>query len=196
MKTKHLVLFTFILLGFCVFAQEQEEYDFSNEQTYEKIEKPKLKHHSVYVELGGNSLFYSLNYDYTFSLSRGCKLAVGSGLSYFVTSSYENSDTPEDKPFLFVTPAVNFLFGKKSHHLEIGMSAINLVMPSARIGYRYQPAKGGFFFRIGYTPLFQKTEPYSYSFIDSDSDSNFHSGGSSRRIQHIPWAGISFGYTF
>ena len=171
MKTKHLVLFTFILLGFCVFAQEQEEYDFSNEQTYEKIEKPKLKHHSVYVELGGNSIVYSLNYDYTFSLSESSKLAIGSGFEYVVMDSYANPDihTPEAQPFLFVTPAVNLLLGKKSHHLEIGMSAIYLTIPSARIGYRYQPAKGGFLFRIGFTPIV--AIPF-------------------------PWAGISFGYTF
>ena len=172
MKTKHLVLFTFIFLGFCALAQEQEGYDFSSEQTYDEIDKAsykKIKHHSIYVELGGNSVLYSLNYDYTFSLSKSCKLAIGSGFEYLILGSYKDSDTPQDKPFLFVTPAVNFLLGKKSHHLEVGISAIYFSMPSARIGYRYQPAKGGFLFRVGYTPML---------------------------MGPLHWCGISFGYTF
>jgi hypothetical protein len=176
MKTKHLVLLTFILLGFCVLAQEQEEYDFSSEQTYAEIDKTsykKIKHHSVYVELGGNSIVYSLNYDYTFSLSESTKLAIGAGFEYLIMNSSFFSNSPysahQDKPFLFITPAVNLLCGKKSHHLELGISAIYLALPSARIGYRYQPAKGGFFFRIGYTPVL---------------------------IFPIHWGGISFGYTF
>ena len=36
----------------------------------------KFKHHSVYLELGGNSGAYSLNYDYSMYVSEGTKLAL------------------------------------------------------------------------------------------------------------------------
>ena len=195
MKTKHLELLIAVLFGFCVLAQEQEEYDFSSEQTYGESNTTKLKHHSIYAEFGGNSVLYSLNYDYTFFLWKGCKLAVGSGLEYFMIKPHDDLDNPQYKPFLFVTPAVNFLFGKKSHHLEIGMSAINLSIPGARIGYRYQPAKGGFFFRVGYTPLFTISKSYEYRF---DSDFNFYLDSTKRsyNVEPFHWGGISFGYTF
>ena len=174
MKTRHLVFFFVVFSHFCVFSQENQQVQNINGQTYDETDitssDKKLKPHSIYVELGGNSIFYSLNYDYLFSLSENGKLAVGAGLEYLTMGSYDNSYAPLSKSFLLVTPAVNLLLGKKSHHLEVGMSAIYFSIPSARIGYRYQPAKGGFLFRIGYTPIIL--------------------------AMPLHWGGLSFGYTF
>lgn len=132
---------------------------------------PKIKHNSIYVELGGNSLAYSLNYDYTFSLAENTKLAVGAGLGYYTMHSYANGPTPTETNLFFFTPEANLLFGKKSHHLEMGASLLLFAFPALRIGYRYQRPQGGFLFRVGFTP-----------FVPN--------------LDFVPWGGISFGYTF
>jgi hypothetical protein len=132
---------------------------------------PILKHHSVYAELGGNSGIYSLNYDYTLSTSEKTQIAFGSGFGYY-------SFHPDDlfsggrNTTYYLTPSMNFLYGKNSHHLEAGISVllIGAAIPSVRFGYRYQPVKGGFLFRIAFTPLLIGGMP-------------------------VPWGGLSFGYT-
>ena len=131
----------------------------------------KFKHHSVYLELGGNSGAYSVNYDYSLSVSESAKLAVGTGLSALSLYSYHDGPAPVQNTQFFITPEANLLFGKNSHHLETGASLILFQIPVLRVGYRYQPRKGGFLFRVGFTPLL----------FDMDI---------------FPWGGISLGYTF
>ena len=131
----------------------------------------KFKHHSVYLELGGNSGAYSLNYDYSMYVSEGTKLAFGAGLGLLDMMTYRDEPTPTQSTLFFFTPEANLLFGKNSHHLETGVSLLLFQIPALRVGYRYQPAKGGFLFRAGFTPLLF-------------------------RMEIFPWGGISFGYTF
>ena len=142
---------------------------FSQENTLEIT--PKIKHHSIYLELGGNSGAYSVNYDYSLSVSESAKLAVGTGLSALSLYSYNDGPAPVQNTQFFITPEANLLFGKNSHHLETGVSLLLFQIPALRVGYRYQPAKGGFLFRAGFTPLLF-------------------------RMEIFPWGGISFGYTF
>jgi len=133
---------------------------------------PDFKHHSVYLEIGGSSLFYSLNYDYTLRITNGLNLAVGSGFAYSPRSMADYQG------YTFViAPACNLLFGYSSHHAETGLAllswgTVESTFLSARIGYRYQRPSGGFLFRIGYTPIFDGYDGF------------------------MPWAGVSFGYTF
>ncbi len=76
--------------------------------------------------------------------------------------------------------SLNYLFGRSSHFLEIA-GGTTFVTANANDffynensnesgfifhlsgGYRYQPTKGGFFFRGGFSPLFYKGE-YATSF--------------------------------
>jgi len=140
-------------------------------QTNDLISLKPQKTNSIYLELGGNSFLYSLNYDKLFRTSDATKIALGAGLEYL---TYMNADGNDYGASLCLTPAVNLLFGKASHNLETGVSLFLIsgtVLPAARIGYRYQPVNGGFLFRIGFTPII--------------TTSIF-----------IPWGGISLGYTF
>ena len=142
-----------------------------------------IKRNSVYIELLGNSLIYSLNYDHLFDLTPQTKLAVGVGVGYlyihnesghFVISEFTNN-------VFLVTPEVNFLIGRSSKHFfETGLSLCNKIetdnfnyklAPALRIGYRFQPLKGGFLFRIGFTPMYYDNKIY-------------------------PLGGLSFGYSF
>jgi len=133
---------------------------------------PDFKHHSVYLEIGGSSLLYSLNYDYTLRITNGLNLAVGSGFAYSPNSIVD------DQGYSFlVAPACNLLLGRSSHHAETGLALLSRgtadsTTISGRIGYRYQRPSGGFLFRIGFTPIVLEPEWI------------------------MPWAGVSFGYTF
>jgi len=142
-----------------------------------------FKHHSIYAELLGNSTFYSINYDYLFRIYKdNVKLAVGTGIGYF-RYRYLYHGGPEKRitRIFYFTPEINFLFWKKSHYFEAGTAfMVGIVdnkyvefVPNGRIGYRYQPQKGGFLFRIAYTPTF-----IEWGFL------RYH------------WFGVSFGYIF
>lgn len=162
---KKVMIFVFILISAAdSFAQNdtlRQDYSF--------------KRHSVYAELLGSSINYSLNYDYLFGIHEdNIKFAAGVGTGFSILPPFYLG--------VYLIPEANFLFGKKSHFLETGAalmisSVFNkydyvTLIPSARIGYRYQPRKGGFLFRIGYTPFLMGDE-----------------------IFYI-YGGVSFGYVF
>jgi len=117
------------------------------------------KHHSVYGELGGINYFYSVNYDYIFFLSEQLKLAVGVALSAWLLKSSDASESP-----LKISPIANFLYGKKSHHLEAGIGLARYKYPSFRLGYRYQRPQGGFMLRAGCNPIISSEFMYTFGF--------------------------------
>ena len=142
-------------------------------------EKPNTYPHgaqAIYVELGGNGLFLSANYDFRFTKSQkgfGMRLGVG----FFGGT-------------IIVPVGINHLAGKAPNYFESGIGITYLkytgndnlffksgssgvaLLPS--IGYRYQPEHKGFFGRIAISPL-----------IDLEK------GG-----RWFPWAGIGLGYKF
>ena len=128
-----------------------------------------IRKHSIYSELGGNSGIFSVNYDYLLPFTTYIKFAAGAGTGFMYIMSDTNSHFTG-----YLTPAGNLLIGKSKHHLEIGGSLQSgwdgLLVPAARLGYRYQPLAGGFLFRVGVTPLFKDGKGY-------------------------PWGGISVGMT-
>lgn len=139
---------------------------------YEYAEQP-IKSNSLYLELGGNSLLYSINYDHTLRLSEKLKLAVGGGFEYLTDVSINETSYGSS---ICLTPSANLLVGRKSHLFETGLGlfypmSAGTILPTFRLGYRYQPLQGGFLFRVGLTPFITP-------------------GGI------LPWAGFSFGYTF
>ena len=128
----------------------------------------------IYLDLGGGSLFYSIN----FEKQTKSGFVYGFGMEYLpnltINDSYYGST-------FGIIPTANQLFGKKSHHLEVGISGLltlqgyqisglKSLLAFGRIGYRYQPNNGGFVFRAGFTPILYPTI--------------------------APWGGISFGYCF
>jgi hypothetical protein len=134
--------------------------------------------HAVYLECGGQGVLYSVNYDYRFT-----KFFAGRvGFTHFTIPSFFIADLT-----LTGFPVMGeFLLGGVDHFFEIGLGVIPVigetsfsvfsssksgVIGTAHIGYRYQPADGGFLFRAS-IPAF---------FTDK--------GG---KI----WGGVSFGYAF
>ncbi|OOG73641.1 hypothetical protein [Algoriphagus sp. A40] len=126
---------------------------------------------SVYLEIGGSSGIYAVNYSKIFHQKGKLKLNASAGFSMLPNEKIDSKTI-----WLPAIPLeVSALYGKSNHHLEMGFGftsyldkttaidsetfelsdevVFGAVIP-VRIGYRYQKPEGGFFFRVGYTPLF------------------------------------------
>jgi hypothetical protein len=121
---------------------------------------------NIFVEAGAAGLFFSVNYDSRFLNQRnglGARLGVGYWQPW------------HEDAFVSVPLQVNYLFGKRSHFLEIGAGATYLtsngtygdplanigtklltgatVLPTSTLGYRYQPVNGGINIRASFNPI-------------------------------------------
>ena len=149
----------------------------------------------VYLDLGGNAGQYAFNYGRVFHQKGKLKLSASVGFSMWYQGSISNTR------WLPAIPVeLTAFYGKSNHHLEIGagvtsylgnsiyfdqetFESVDKVVLSAfiplRVGYRYQKPEGGFFFRVGYTPIidFPPRTGGNWSF-------------------NPYWAGLSFGKSF
>lgn len=136
---------------------------------------------NVFIELGGQGLTFTANYDTRFG-NRRDGLGGRVGIGYFAV----DGDKLTTIPF-----SLNYLLGKGNKFFEIGLGATiatvniqsgddfffedgsaNGLLGTMSFAYRVQPVDSGFSFRAGITPIFNKD--------------NF-----------IPYfGGISLGYTF
>jgi hypothetical protein len=113
---------------------------------------------AVYFQLGGSGPVFSVNYDRRFS-KKVNGLGFAAGIGFFGSSGEA----------IFSLPlSLNYLIGSNSHFVELAGGATFLTSSSGdlfeagsgltighvNVGYRYQPTKGGFFFRGGISPLF------------------------------------------
>lgn len=145
---------------------------------------------AVFLELGGNGLVYSINYERIFGDS---DFSVRVGLSYISLGASSGSASSKVSMLTFPVLANYYGIGSRDHKLQLGagltfislsgtssndssfVSATGFVpAPTLAIGYRYLPAKGGFTFFIGFTP--------------------FIIPGGGKVL--FPWAGMSFGGVF
>jgi hypothetical protein len=137
--------------------------------TYAAEKIPPNKH-AIFAELGGNALFYSVNYEYRTPLKPVITFAPSVGYTYWgkiiLLENIKHS----------FTARTLFLFGKKNHFFEVGPCFTVLLgkevveIPNKggypwevtdknktyyngnfTLGYRYQ-AKGGFLMRITLCP--------------------------------------------
>ncbi len=144
----------------------------------------EIKRNAIFLELFGQGIGLSGNIDYRFNSN----LTFRAGLSYLL--------------FGYGIPlSLNYITeANSSHHLELGdgITFINVtpiffssepqgaIIPTANLGYRYQPKNGGLIFRISFTPLFLIVKEKSIN----------HQGRveSYNRISITPLAGISLGF--
>jgi hypothetical protein len=173
---KIILLAVFTSFSLIIFAQSKEEKKTDTLVRKKKV-LPKtftLKPSSaIYVEGGGNSIFYSVNYDRRFT-KRLDGLGFRVGVGYFPMGDYN----------LTVIPVgINHLVGKNGHFVEAGLN-LTVVNSSAKnnniikkealygqidfghkatslvggvsMGYRYQPVDKHFNFRAGLETLLGK----------------------------------------
>lgn len=134
---------------------------------------------AFYLELGGNALLYSINYDRLFT----DRISGRVGVMFFGAADGESSAGVVGTPIM-----ANYLFGEGNSRFEAGAGVLLVSggidnvegyededfsgsVGTATLGYRYQRPDGGFVFRAGLTPIFS---------LDGIA----------------PWFGISFGYAF
>lgn len=182
-----------------------------------------MKRNTIYLEILGQGLYNSLNFDRILHPENRIKHSITGGLSYFRLSYLEE---------VAALGSYNFLFGKKNHHLElgIGLSVMSLISfdiqsnqsypnPNGgtytvaytgsqhsiysyftpKIGYRFQKPTGGFFYRLSFTPALAGVNYIGP--IEGGGNTTF--GGYYEIFNSaaffgsriFPWVGMSFGYT-
>ena len=152
-------------------------------------EKVRTAENAVFLELAGSGFVYSVNFEHLFGDSG---FSLRGGLSYMSLGA--SSGSASSKVTWLAVPLLgNYYLGGENHKLQLGVGATILYVttsassgaifgsvsgfvpvPTAAIGYRYIPARGGFTFFVGLTP-----------FIIPSGDKTFQ-----------PWAGMSFGAVF
>jgi hypothetical protein len=114
---------------------------------------------AIFLQVGGSAPFLSLKYDRRFKKRKnGFGFNIGFGLFGF-----------EEQLVKSIPFSINFLAGKSNHFVEVGAGASfvtatvswfrkpipgNGFIYHTNFGYRHQPSKGGFLFRVGLAPVF------------------------------------------
>lgn len=163
------------------------------------------KKNTIYVEFFGNSAtYYSVHYDRMLTKKKRHTVDISLGFGY---TNYSFSGA---KPCFAFPISLNWSKGKRNNHLDLGLGltynsgviqygkmrpgdiwhtlyyqSMEAIWCSFRLGYKYQKPMGGFFFRVGFTPLIKLIE---FSSIDYDKDYWF--------LHFIPLIGLGGGYTF
>jgi len=164
------------LLALCAVATAQAEPSVAvTDGTF----KPQ---HTVYFELLGSAVLYSLNYDYRATRHT----AVRAGIE-FGTTSFKPCDTCSrqyDASFAFPVTVSALIGAPGRGSLEIGGGAVFLagapfhyevdpnIVFSAFVAFRLQPPEGGYFMRVLVGPVWDDQGSW------------------------IIWPGLSLGYTF
>ena len=151
----------------------------------------EINKNSVYIELGGNGVLYSLNYDRFFEISNRLKASCRLGFHY---SENLNDNGNRFIGFPIEISGLYSIF-KNKHFLEIGtgltfMNDNDFSMDNKaqvfiwvlRAGYRYQKPEGGLFLRLGFTPM------YDFYVMNPMSHIDYHSW--------FLFGGVGIGYTF
>jgi hypothetical protein len=150
-----------------------------------------IKRNTIYIEIGGQGIIGSLNYDKLFRVKKKVKTSFSCGLTTFGNYTANNYDEYWGIPLSY-----NFLFGKRNSHLELGIgftvfaevyldeyTYVTTPYPlsptyfqghgfytnqvdfatylTPKIGYRFQKPNGGFFFRVAFTPLINFANRYA-----------------------------------
>jgi len=163
-----------------------------------------LKKNSAYIELGGNAVFYSLNFDRLIPLGEKIKLVPRVGVMYLPLTNIKSNNTFGNFNLPF---ELNALWGKNLNsknfpELGIGYNLISFKdgytvdgngnfienrtkfakVATVRAGFRHQKPEGGLMYRIGLlVPLSQ--DEYSESRVGDD-------------IFYRIYGGFSLGWSF
>jgi hypothetical protein len=190
--------------------------------TMHAISQPEIpiKRNTVYGEIFGQGLYNSISFDRLYRIDKKVKSSFTAGFSLFPSDNLFVFGLPI---------SYNLLVGKKNHFMELGLgftamcekidvsvgdynSVTNQTTNrdffhivnfytyfTPKVGYRYQRAKGGLYFRATFAPFFAGINnigsitkrgigKYSrYEYFDN-------AVGFGRPI--FPWVGVGIGYTF
>lgn len=153
---KILVLVVVLLSSYLTHAQVQKDY---------RVKGERFAANTFHLEALGNGMPYNIGYERVLTKMRWFNVGLGVGGGYFPSKVL---------PVMSANFEVSMLFGKSDHLFEMGMGARvgyaeyhpkepitndnnqlvsiskgGAIFQTFRMGYRYQPVNGGFFFRAG-----------------------------------------------
>jgi len=164
-----------------------------------------IEKNTVYAEVFGQGFCWSLNYDRLFNTEKRIMNSYTAGIVYVPESIQFGDGTYYGIPLSY-----NWLIGKKSHHLELGIGLTSLLVnPNSsvksdfyayltpKIGYRFQRPQGGLFFKATATPMIDLLSVNTYKSGTTKSRS-FSTLSNVVGLDYpaFPWPGLSIGYTF
>ncbi len=129
-----------------------------------------MKKNTIYLELAGNALIYSVNYDRLITPNIACRVGL-SALPLNFPDAYSFSFAlPMSASYLLnfagssshleagigITPMVSILSGM---YASLGIKPEINIMLVPMLGYRLQPKHEGFNFRLLWTPIVVLTNP-------------------------------------
>jgi hypothetical protein len=135
------------------------------------VDKTRTAKNGLFVELLGNGLFYSLNYErfvtddiairggigyFSLSASGSSASASASILSVPLMFEYMGIGSADDKLELGIGPLIFYASAAASGIGDTTKGSGTFLFGTATIGYRHIPHDGGFNFKIGFTPIFGK----------------------------------------
>ena len=144
-------------------------YENGKTEIYENsIDLPEAKEkrgQNVFVELGGQGLVFTANYDTRFSNKRngiGARIGIG-------------AIGAEGGSIVTIPIALNYLLGNENKFFEMSVGATYLkgelldetgstIIGTMSFMYRLQPEKSGFSYRVGFTPIFNENFFIPYYF--------------------------------
>ena len=113
------------------------------------------KSNTLYLEIGGNNVFYSVNYEKEIIKNLNTRI----GISIMPITEYSNSGKHSNSK-LFVTLMPNYFINIKGNHfVELGGGisyGLETFFPAITVGYRYMPNVNGILFKLSFTPLLDK----------------------------------------
>lgn len=159
-------------------------------------DRSNFKPNAVYLELFGNGILYSFNYDRVISSNGKLKFSTRVGFSYVDIDLFDDirgAVIPiEFLGWIGNKGHLEFGTGLSSQFVQINDVSIlgqpeeyssNAFYLTGRLGYRLQKPDGGFLFRIGFVPMILLSESTT-------------SNNPNERSEFVPWFGLSFGYSF
>lgn len=143
-----------------------------------QAQESKIRNKTIFVEYGGHSSTFSLNYDMRFSKNSNKGLGFRAGIGYEKSG---NATIKYDETRWVVPLEINYLLGADQHYWDFGLrltpnfynatfdtekskGTIFFTVPS--IGYRFQ-GKKGLVAKINYAPNIRfidlPSKPFSFS---------------------------------
>jgi hypothetical protein len=186
---KFLFTFNFLLLTFYFSSAQQ------NIRLLPCNAPPSCQRNTIYHETNtnlGNFNYNSLNFEHLLNCSPTSTVGFSLGVIYYSFPKISSWGVPLN---------INFMFGRYSNLFEVGFGAtymnvyknyektlgkyddnVSYAGLNAHIGLRHQNTEGGFFYRVGFTPMLSIL---NYEEIPIIKDKIL-----------IPMAGVSIGWTF
>lgn len=162
--------------------------------------------HSISLEAFGQGFFGSINYEHSWQKSQKCRNSFSIGAVYVPKIiGFGNGE------YLTLPSTYSWQFGRKWHHLELGLGFTQMMIhpyyfysryefytyASQKIAYRFQSPKGGLFVRLSFLSMIDLLNVHVYTSAGpySIQISSFRNvAGLDQPV--FFWPGACLGFTF